>query len=45
MQIIAKQRDDELRTTFVEDVALYNREMIVFIDETGGILSVDMDIV
>ena len=35
MQLIAAQRDEELRSTFVIDVTIYVRRLIVFIDETG----------
>ena len=35
MQLIAAQRDEKLRSTFVIDVTIYVRRLIVFIDETG----------
>lgn len=35
MQIIAKQRDEQLRSGFRDDVSLYEPHMLVFIDETG----------
>ncbi len=35
MQLIALQRDQELRATFVSDVSLYPMHSLVFIDETG----------
>ena len=35
MQLIARQRDDELRKQFTIDVSLYKSDMIVFIDESG----------
>ena len=35
MRIVAKQRDDELRSEFITDVSIYERHMLVFVDETG----------
>ena len=35
MQLIAAQRDEDVRSTFVIDVTIYVRRLIVFIDETG----------
>lgn len=35
MQIVAKQRDDQLRSAFKDDVTIYEPHMLVFIDETG----------
>jgi len=35
MKMIAKQRDEEIRSTFREDVSLYEQKMLVFVDETG----------
>ena len=35
MQIIAKQRDEELRSKFRNDVTVYEPHMLVFIDESG----------
>ena len=34
-QIIAKQRDEELRIMFRNDVTFYEPHMLVFIDESG----------
>ena len=31
MRIVAKQRDDE----FISDVSIYERHMLMFVDETG----------
>ena len=36
MQIVAKQRDEDLRLQFATDVSLYSVEMLVFLDETGS---------
>ena len=36
MKIIAKQRDEEIRSTFRSDVSLYKAHMLVFIDEAGS---------
>ncbi len=36
MVLIAKQRDEYLRTVFTVDVSLYKPEMLVFLDETGA---------
>ena len=36
MQIVAKQRDDDLREQFFIDVSLYKPEMLIFIDESGS---------
>ena len=33
---IALQRSDELRAQFIQDISIYNPEMLVFIDETGS---------
>ena len=35
MQLIAQQRDEQLRATFAIDVSLYTDDLLVFIDETG----------
>ena len=35
LQLYAIQRDEVLRVQFAEDVSLYSREMLIFIDETG----------
>ena len=34
-QIIAKQRDEELRSKFADEVSIYNADMFIFLDETG----------
>ena len=36
MQLVAVQRDEELRSKFVSDVSIYETHMLVFIDETGA---------
>ncbi len=36
MVLVAKQRDEYLRTTFTIDVSVYQPEMLVFLDETGA---------
>lgn len=36
MQIVASQRDKELRQQFAIDVSLYKPHMLVFVDETGA---------
>ena len=36
MQIVAKQQDNELREQFAVDVSLYERHMLVLVDETGS---------
>ena len=36
MQIVAKQRDDDLRKQFFADVSLYKPEVLIFIDESGS---------
>ena len=36
MQIVASQRDKELREQFALDVSLYKAHMLVFVDETGA---------
>lgn len=36
MQLVAKQRDEELRKQYCIDVALYEPHMMVFVDETGS---------
>ena len=36
MVLIAKQRDEDLRMAFANDVSMYDSEMLVFIDETGA---------
>ena len=36
MQLIAMQRDDDLRAQFSIDVSLFKPEMLIFIDETGS---------
>jgi transposase len=36
MKIVAKQRDEELRCIYRSDVSLYERHMLVFVDETGA---------
>ena len=35
MQLIAKQRDEILRSTFAAEVSVYNADMFVYLDETG----------
>ena len=35
MQLIALQRDESARNTFVREVALYKAYFIIFVDETG----------
>ena len=35
MQLVALQRDQELRSTFLSDVSIYDSQNLVFIDETG----------
>ena len=35
MKMVAKQRDEKLRSDFVEDVSVYKPHMLVFVDETG----------
>lgn len=35
LALSALQRDDALRKQFVEDVSLYHRESLIFVDETG----------
>ena len=35
MQLIASQRDEELRSTYQSDVSLYEPHFLIFIDETG----------
>ena len=35
MQMVAAQRDAELRSAYRDDIALYQPHMLVFIDETG----------
>ncbi len=35
MQLVARQRDQELRVAFVRDVSLYAKQVLVFVDETG----------
>ncbi len=36
MKVIAKQRDEEVRSVYRSDVSLYTSHMLVFIDETGS---------
>lgn len=36
MQLVAKQRDEELRKQYAIDVSLYEPHMIVFVDESGS---------
>ena len=36
MVLIAKQRDEDLRMAFANDVSMYDSEMLEFIDETGA---------
>ena len=36
MQLIAKQRDNELRKQYASDVSLYEPHMVVFVDESGS---------
>ena len=36
MILIAKQRDEDLRMAFANDVLMYDSEMLVFNDETGA---------
>lgn len=36
MQLVAAQHDKELREQFTIDVSLYQRHMLVFVDETGS---------
>ena len=36
MILIAKQRDEDLRMAFANDVSMYDSEKLVFIDETGA---------
>ena len=33
---MVKQRDEDLRMAFANDVSMYDSEMLVFIDETGA---------
>ena len=35
LRVYAIQRDDDLRALFASDVSLYNRDMLLFLDETG----------
>lgn len=35
MQLIAQQRDEQLRAIFTIDVSLYSDDLLIFIDETG----------
>jgi len=35
LNYVAAQRSEELRSKFVEDCSLYNRDMLVFLDESG----------
>ena len=35
MQMVAAQRDEELRSAYRDDIALYQPHMLVFIDEAG----------
>ena len=35
MRKIARQRDYQLRNDFISDVSIYQRHMLVFVDETG----------
>lgn len=35
MQLVALQRDQELKATFETDVSLYTKQFLVFVDETG----------
>ena len=36
MRIVAKQRDDLLRAIYAAEMALYNADMFIFLDETGS---------
>ena len=36
MTLIARQRNEQSRTIFANDVSVYNPEMLVFVDETGA---------
>ena len=36
LKLVAKQRDEDLRAKFACDVAMYEPEMLVFLDETGS---------
>ena len=36
LKLVAKQRDEDLRAQFACDVAMYEPEMLVFLDETGS---------
>ena len=36
LQLIARQRDEELRRQFLTEVSLYTPEMCLFVDETGA---------
>ena len=36
LKLVAKQRDEDLRAQFACDVAMYNPEMLIFLDETGS---------
>ena len=36
MQLVAKQRDEDLRMTFTAEVSIYTADMFIFIDETGA---------
>ena len=35
MQLVAEQRDEDLRMTFVAEVSIYKADMFIFLDETG----------
>ena len=35
LSLIAQQRNDELREQYVQDVSVYDPEMLIFLDETG----------
>ena len=36
LRIAAIQRDEVLRQQYISDVSIYNREMLIFLDETGA---------
>ena len=36
MQLVARQRDEFLRATYVAEMSVYDAEMFVFLDETGS---------
>ena len=42
LRLVAAQRDEFLRHKFMLDVSAYNSGMFIFLDETKGILSVNM---